>query len=189
MPLLDSIAHHLKGCHLGDTRSQRWIYERYYTYTLHIVLHYASSREEAEEVTQDAFFNVFKRLRKELLSGDFKAYLARTAVNASIDRLRSQRCLPKTDMLTEASVTKLVGPPNAGERILAEAEIHLLLRQLAPSYRGVFNLFFLEGFTHSEIAEQLNISVGTSKSNLSYAKKRLRTLAGPFFQLPDITKT
>jgi len=176
------------GCHRGNARSQRWIYERYYAYALHVTLHYAGSREEAEEITQDAFFNVFKRLRKGLLAGDFKPYLTRTAVNASIDRLRSQRCLPETDMLTDATVAKLVGAANAGERILAEAEIYLLLRQLAPSYRAVFNLFFLEGYTHPEIAEQLNISIGTSKSNLSYAKKRLRSLAGPFFQLPDIAK-
>ncbi len=175
----------LCAAHRGEERAQRLLYESHYPLARAVALQYADDADSAEDIVQEAFIKLFRDLLVREFRGDFTAYLRRIVVNTGIDHYRAgRRRLRLFDRLRSAP------PPvqyNAGEQLLGEHDVYRLLQQLTPAYRLVFNLYVIEGYLHEEIAAKLGISVGTSKSNLSKAKRRLRQLAGPYFQLETDT--
>ena len=171
----------------GRASAQRGLYERLYPYGMSIALHYAGRREEAEEIIQDAFVKLFRQLNKELPKGSVKAYMSRVVINTSIDLLRKRKRQLFTEEITDRSIAAAGSDRNTGDDRLQEAEIFRLLQKLPPAYRLVFNLHVLEGYTHPEIAKKLGISEGTSKSNLSKARKKLKHLAAVYYQMNEIS--
>lgn len=165
----------LKACLRGQARAQRRLYNQYFAYVLTVCLHYAPTREAAEEMAQNAFVRMFRRLDTFERRGNFRAWLRRLTVNCAIDYLRKYR--RPLFLVEEFDPTLEPSEPNAALRQLEREDVLALLQQLPVSYRLVFNLFVLEEYTHPEIAEELGISVGTSKSNLSRARRKLRQLA------------
>ncbi len=134
---------------------------------------YASHREEAKEILNDAFFKVFTKLDKYQGDQSFKSWLNRILVNTAIDHYRKRRHDEQTIDLVHASHLRTEESPL--EQLSAK-ELLALVQQLPPSYRMVFNLHVVEGYSHPEIAEKLGISKGTSKSNLSKARLKLQSL-------------
>ncbi|WP_020569179.1 RNA polymerase sigma factor [Neolewinella persica] len=173
------------ACSTGQVAAQRGLYKRLYPYVMSIALHYAGQREEAEEITQDSFVKLFYQLRKTVPTGSIRAYMSRVVINTSIDLIRKRKRQPITEEITDRYLNKAGRSRNLGSDRLEEAEIYRLLQMLPPSYRLVFNLHVLEGYTHPEIGEKLGISEGTSKSNLSKARKKLKQLAKDFYQLNE----
>ena len=164
----------LEGCLRGNRNSQRRLYEHFYGYAMSICLRYSSTREEAVEVLNDAFLKVFSHLHQYDPNCEFKPWLRRILINKAIDYHRKYKhkiswveLSPKIDL---ADLTVALPPT------LLEQDMLPILQQLPPAYRMVFNLYVMEGYKHQEIAEQLGISVGTSRSNLLRAKAKLRTL-------------
>jgi len=153
-----------------------------------IALHYAGQREEAEEIIQDSFVKLFRQLAKGALKGSVRAYLSRIVINTSIDLLRKRKRQLKTEEITDRSVSAAGSSRNTGGDRLQEQEIFRLLQMLPPAYRLVFNLHVLEGYTHPEIGKKLGISEGTSKSNLSKARKKLQHLATVYYQMKPATE-
>jgi len=143
----------------------------YYNYAMSICLRYSRDREEAVEIVNDGFVKVFSNLNKYRDHTSFKAWLRRVLINAAIDYYRRNEkhyrnvdiSYAKYEYITEDVISKI-----------SEKEIIGLIQELPPSYRVVFNLFVIEGFNHQEIAAKLGISVGTSKSNLSMARSKLK---------------
>ena len=175
----------LRAAHRGEERAQRLLYQAHYPLARAVALQYADDVPGAEDIIQDAFVKLFRDLLAREFSGDFRAYLRRIVVNTGIDHYRaSRRRLRLFDRLRPHEETQVC---NAGEHTLDQQDVYRLLQQLTPGYRLVFNLYVIEGYLHEEIAEKLSISVGTSKSNLSKAKRRLRQLAGAYFQLENDT--
>ncbi|MEL7159887.1 MAG: sigma-70 family RNA polymerase sigma factor, partial [Bacteroidota bacterium] len=146
-------------------------------------LHYAGNREEGEEIVQDAFVKFFRKLSKEVPSGNPRTYFGRIVVNAAIDLLRQRKRRPGTVAMDDVHLATAGCERNTGTDELQRQEIYRLLQMLPPSYRLAFNLFVLEGYSHPEIARKLDISEGTSKSNLAKARKHLRRLATQYYQL------
>jgi len=171
------------ACAAGQSAAQRSLYERLYPYGMSIALHYAGQREEAEEIIQDSFVKLFRHLAKDSLAGSVRAYLSRIVINTSIDLLRKRKRQLNTEEITDRSVSAAGSSRNEGSDRLQEQEIFRLLQMLPPSYRLVFNLHVLEGYTHPEIGKKLGISEGTSKSNLSKARKKLQELATVYYQI------
>jgi len=171
------------ACTQAKASAQREVYERLYPYGMSIALHYAGNREEAEEITQDAFVKLFNYLLKNQPRGAIRNYFGRIVVNAAIDLLRRRKRQLFTEEIKPTTVCADGSARNTGTDRLEEEEIYRLLQFLPPSYRLVFNLHVLEGYTHPEIARKLGISEGTSKSNLSKARRNLRVLATDFYQL------
>lgn len=163
----------LEGCRKGDRLSQELLYRQFYGFAMGICLRYTPSRDEAREVINDGFMKVFTKV--ELYDPDrpFKSWLGRIMVNTALDHYRQQSKHHHHDDLDaaveEASVRETATSQLSHEELIA------LVQRLPPSYRMVFNLYVIDGYSHEEIAEQLNISVGTSKSNLSRAREHLRT--------------
>jgi RNA polymerase sigma-70 factor (ECF subfamily) len=164
--------------------AQRRVYQRYYAFARSTALHYGGTSDEVEDIVQNAFIRLFADLQRRPFRGDFPKFFRRLVANQSIDhyRLRNRR----RRLFEHWLPTRQRGyARNEAEQDLESEDIIRFLRQLSPRYRLVFSLFVLEGYSHLEIADQLGISVGTSKSNLSKARKKLQRLAGPYFDLQN----
>lgn len=138
-----------------------------------VCLRYSRTREEAVEIVNDGFIKIFTKLDRYTKGLSFKGWLRRVMINSSIDYFRrNEKHYHSLDISHGQYET-------ANDNILdqlAEEEIIAAIQRLPPSYRMVFNLFAIEGFKHEEIANQLNISVGTSKSNLAIARSKLQKI-------------
>ena len=161
----------ISQCREGYSEKQEELYLLFYNYAMSICLRYSRDREEAIEIVNDGFVKVFTKLNKYADRTSFKAWLRRIMINASIDYYRRNEkhyhnvdiSYAKHEFVTEDALDKI-----------SEKEIVALIQELPPSYRMVFNLFVIEGFNHREIAEKLNIGIGTSKSNLAIARSKLK---------------
>jgi RNA polymerase sigma-70 factor, ECF subfamily len=168
----------IKGCLKNDRASQKALYEQYYSKMLGVCLRYAKDKENAKDVLHEAFLKVFNNLKNFNGSGSFEGWIRRIMVNTSIDHLRKN----KQNYLIVSTVYANEKASAATEEIedddlllnIDKEDILKAVQDLTPAYRTVFNLYVIEEFTHKEIAEMLDISEGTSKSNLSKAKFNLR---------------
>lgn len=156
----------------GSRKSQNHLYKLYYSYVMSIALRFSSNREEAQEIVHDAFMKMFANLGKFDRNLNFKAWLRKIVVNTSIDHYRKYQTIPNHLEVLENDIQV----DNTGLSNLATEEIMGAIAMLSPSYRIVLTLYIVEGFTHQEIADRLDISIGTSKSNLAKARNRLKTI-------------
>ena len=163
----------IRGCIAGDRASQFKLYHSYAKKMMGVCMWYAKNREEAEEILQDGFIRVFKYLDSYSGEGSFEGWMRKVMVNAALSKYRNK-----------SSHLSVVTEYNSDEHDIAEEtslisrfdemELVKLVQTLSPAYRIVFNLYVFEGLKHREIAASLNISEGTSKSNLSDARKILQ---------------
>lgn len=138
-----------------------------------ICLRYSRTRDEAVEIVNDGFIKIFTKLDKYTKGLSFKGWLRKVMINSAIDYHRRNE---KHHLSLDISHAKYEFPSETILDELSEHEIIAAIRLLPPSYRIVFNLFVIEGFKHNEIADLLNISVGTSKSNLAIARNKLQKI-------------
>lgn len=164
----------VEGCRNKNRHSQRKLYEHFYGYGMSIALRYSEKREEALEIVNDSFLKVFDRLDQYDPSFPFKAWFRKILINSSIDYFRKFHKHPKFLDITEIGELKYAD--SALFDISPEDDMLPVVQKLPPAYKMVFNLYVMEEYKHHEIAEMLNISVGTSKSNLARAKVKLREL-------------
>lgn len=143
-------------------------------------MRYTRDRDTAEEVLQEGFIKVFDKLDVFDFKGSFEGWMRRIMANTAIDSIRKSK---KNPLLTDNDDDfKMKGEDpivlkEEVEFVGIKAEIAMeAINQLSPAYKAVFNLYVLEEYTHKEIAEILNISEGTSKSNLSKAKGNLQQI-------------
>jgi len=164
----------IKGCRKRQRKSQKELYKKFYAYGMSITLRYADSREQAAEVLNDAFMKVFTNIEKYDPDRPFKPWLRQIIVNTAINQYhKNQKKLQKTDLQS------INHKPARNQEVLSGMsydEIIEMVQELTPAYRTVFNLYVIEGFKHKEIADMLDIAVGTSKSNLAKAKKNLQSI-------------
>lgn len=163
----------IDGCRRGDREAQKMLYEHYYGYAMSICLRYSRSRDESREILNDGFMKVFTRLGMRDENAAFKSWLRRIMINSAIDHYRKHSKHYKVEDV-DASVARLPSTESDAIQGLSYAELIDMIRDLSPAYRAVFNLYVIDGFTHEEIASQLDISVGTSKSNLFKAREHLK---------------
>ncbi|MCP9237201.1 RNA polymerase sigma factor [Lewinella sp. JB7] len=163
----------IAGCKANDRRAQRAVYERYAPLMGAIARRYCRREADADDVLVTAFFRAFDRIDTFTESGSFEGWIRRIVVNEALMLLRKKHALKQASELTEVNPASFSIPATAAER-LAERDILDLLDAMPVGYRTVFNLYVIEGYKHREIADLLDISINTSKSQLILAKKRLR---------------
>jgi len=161
----------IQGCLTGDRQSQKLMYEQYYGFAMAICLRYCSNYQQAVEVVNDGFLKVFTKLEMYNTQKSFKGWVRRIMINSSIDLYRKE--LKHSGLNTIDHLTNPASEPSVVQSMTYD-EVVQQIQRLTPSYRAVFNLYVIDGYSHQEIAEMLNISVGTSKSNLSRARKYLQ---------------
>lgn len=148
------------------------LYQYFYSYAMNVCLRYTASRTEATEVLNDGFLKVFTKIELYDQEKSLKGWIRRIMINTAIDYYRqNNRYNTNNDDLENAM---MVSTQETATSKLSYEEIVQEIQALSPVYRTVFNLYVIDGFTHEEIAEQLGVSVGTSKSNLFKAKAALQ---------------
>ena len=170
----------IEACQAGDSRAQRFIFERYYRLMFGVCLRYMSDQDSVKDVVQEGFLKVFNNIEGYTFKGSFEGWMRRIMVNTAIDAIRRKN-----------SVGWVLGDEQSFEPVdedggweMEEEEdatftVHDVLNameHLTPMYRAVFNLYVFDNLGHQEISDRLGISVGTSKSNLAKARRNLRTI-------------
>ena len=163
----------VKKCIAGNASSYKTLYERYASKMLGVCLRYAGNREEAEDLLHDSFIKIFHHLHQYNTSGPLDAWMRRIVVNTAIDGIRRKK-LEYSPVEVETLDNQLESDQDVAGT-LGFKELVALIQELSPGYRLVFNLYVVEGYQHSEIANLLQISEGTSKSQLARARQILRT--------------
>ncbi len=162
----------INSCIKGDRQAQNKLYQQFAKTMFVVCMRYSKNREEAEETLQEGFMKVFDNLEQFKFAGSFEGWVRKIMVNCALQKLRS-----KTHMRPIISIEESAFEGVGNEDIIARIgtkELMKMVQKLPPAYKMIFNLYVFEGMKHREIAEQLNISEGTSKSNLSDARKILQ---------------
>ncbi len=154
----------------GDREAQKRLYEKYAPKMLSICRQYVKDVHFAEDVMINGFVKVFKHLDSFRFEGSFEGWIRRIMVRESISHLRKQQFVVFDDTIFE----KTASPSLTTSCDLDVAHIQDLIDGLPEGYRAVFVLFAVEGYSHIEIAEMLNISEGTSRSQLFKSRRMLR---------------
>ena len=174
------LQNNIDGCKRQDRLSQKWLFDRYYRLMFGICLRYVSDQDAVQDIVQEGFLKVFNNIEGYTSKGSFEGWVRRIVVNTAIDAIRKSKRAPilkdnDNDFRVEAS--NEIEENEKVELIELRAEKAMeAIQKLSPAYRTVFNLFVIEDYSHKEIAEMLGISEGTSKSNLSKAKKNLKQI-------------
>ena len=175
----------IEGCKKGKPKAQEGLYKHFYGYAMGICLRYANSKDEASEILNDSFLKVFEKIDQYDQSKLFKAWLRRILINTSIDYYRRNN--KHYNHLELEKARREEHDYDVVNQLNAE-DILKVMQQLPDNYRLTFNLYEVEGYTHEEISELMQIPVGTSKSNLSRAKQKLRALVQDLFGVKNAAK-
>jgi RNA polymerase sigma factor (sigma-70 family) len=154
-------------CREGNSRAQTALYNLFSSKMYGVCLRYAKDSADAEDILQDGFLRVFTKIDQFEFKGSFEGWMRRIMVNTALEKFRKQ------DRLSPVEEMKVYESTEYGEETLssiAAGDLMRIIQELPPRYRMVFNLFAIEGYSHQEIGEMMNISEGTSKSNLSRAR-------------------
>lgn len=166
----------IKGCLLKDERCQEYLYKTYYPDMLRVCMRYS---DEAMDILNRGFLKVFENIASFKGDGPLGAWIRRIMVNTAIDYYRRQmQIVPADTNITDVQIE--IDPDIYGK--IDVQEILLLLKSLPQHQQMVFNLYAVEGYTHTEIGQLLQISESTSRWHLMEARKLLRQKLEDFLQ-------
>ncbi|MCC7318934.1 MAG: sigma-70 family RNA polymerase sigma factor [Bacteroidales bacterium] len=179
MESFETDTHHelIKACLRNDRKAQQQLYQLYAKAMLNVGFRMLHSREDAEDVLQEAFTDAFRRLSSFRFESTFGAWLKRIVINRCINQLRKK----KADLQFIDDMQLFANRPE-DEYEPAELSIDSVkkaMQDLPSGSRIIFSLYLLEGYDHQEISEILNISVSNSKTQYMRAKHRVKELLIP----------
>ena len=169
----------IKGCLKGSRRDQELLYRKHSARLYAVCLQYSGNDDEAKDILQEGFIKIFENLQSYKFEGSFEGWMRRIVVNTALEKYRSRNNLYKVEDIDQIAETE-AEPDGEDYTGLEAADLLEIIRELPPKYRMVFNLYALEGFSHKEISKMVNISEGTSKSNLSRARLILQRRVGSY---------
>jgi RNA polymerase sigma factor (sigma-70 family) len=145
-----------------------------------ICMRYAQNEDDAMEITNDGFLKIFRELssfsaRYDDIESSLKGWMKRIIINTAIDHFRKNQKF-QSNLSLDDSVYEAADQSASSIDKLSYDELYQIVQQLSPVYRAVFNMYVIDGFKHEEIAKQLKISVGTSKSNFAKAKINIQKM-------------
>ncbi len=161
----------VKALKQGDNRAHKVVYDRYAPRMLAVCVRYVSNKADAEEVMVDGFMRIYDKVSQFKEEGSFEGWMRRIMVTESLmflRRTKSWRLEIPTDLIPAEVAC------NWADSELQADELLRLISHLPDGYRTVFNLYAIEGYSHAEIAIMLDITEGTSKSQLSRARALLQ---------------
>ena len=161
----------IKGCISGDRKAQQHLYDQYCGRFLALCLRYIKDRDLAEDVMIEGFMRIFEKLAQFEEKGSFEGWMKKLMVREALMSLRKNK-----NMLLEVSLDtrEEIQGPHYEVKDMEVGELMDMIHQLPLGYRTVFNLYAIEGYSHTEIGELLGISENTSKSQLSRARGLLK---------------
>lgn len=167
----------ITNCQKGDKRSQFLLVKKYSGMLLTVCRRYARDEAMAYDVLQETFILIFSNIKKYKSTGSFEGWIRQIAINCSLQWIGKSYFKNESPTIefTESEWHNPIVFSNLGEE-----EIIKYIQALPDGYRTVLNLYIIEGFSHKEIAELLNISINTSRTQLMRARKRLIELLDDF---------
>jgi RNA polymerase sigma-70 factor (ECF subfamily) len=163
----------INSCKENNIKAQSELFHTYKDVLFSLCLKYCKNKEEAQDTLHDTFIDIFKKIKQYKHKGSFEGWLKRIAINKSIDKYKKIK-------INNVEINDNLFSDNdvdIHENDLDSISLDIILsliQELPNQYRLVFNLYELDDYTHSEISKLLNISIGTSKSNLHRAKQLLK---------------
>ena len=180
MSSTNTLEHIIQGCIKANRDSQKQLYKLYYGFSMSICMRYSTHYTEAEEIVNDGFLKIFKKIDAfepsyQNYEASFIGWIKKIFIHTAIDNYRKNN---KSYTIPILDDSHLEISENSASPIdnMSYKEIIEIVQKLSPTYRTVFNLFVLDGYKHEEISKQLNISVGTSKSNLAKARINIQKM-------------
>lgn len=168
---LENLKNIVEDCVSGNVRAQETLYRMLAPKMFGVCLRYSKDRTEAEDNLQEGFIRVFAYIKNFRHEGSLEGWVRKIMVNVSLEKFRKQNVMyPVEDISLYDS---RVDSNDIIEKLAAE-ELVALIQELPPRYRMVFNLYVMEGYNHKEIGKEMQISEGTSKSNLARARDILK---------------
>ena len=158
-------------CARGDEKARHELYTRYAAYLFALCIRYVGDRELARDLMHDAMIKIFDTIGKYKPTGSLRSWCARVTVNLVIDHLRKARKLETVSI--DQTQEKIPEPQNEEIAKIPKTELMRMVGQLPETKRVIFNLFCVEGYSHKDIAEMLNIKEKTSSSLLFKARAQL----------------
>ena len=170
----------IRGCTLNIRESQKKIYNSFYSYGMAICERYTRRKEDAIEIFNDAFLKIFKEIHRYNPAyadevNSFKGWVRKIMIYTAIDYNRKYH---KHNFTADLENNMIYIPAEEEDALdmISYDEIINAIRKLSPAYRTVINMFIIDGLSHEEISNNLQIAVGTSKSNLSKARQQLQKI-------------
>lgn len=161
----------ISACIRKERWAQKALYEEHYPKMMGVCLRYAGNQDEALDILHEGFIKVFKNLHRYEPGTSLNSWIRRIMVNTAIDYYRKMVRRRTEDIESAYNVST---PDADALSQLSEKEILEAIQELSPAYRAVFNLYIIEGYSHKDIAELLNITESTSRSNLVKARIKLQ---------------
>lgn len=162
----------IAGCRKGHRQMQEALYKRYASKMLGVCMRYATDKMEAEDMLQNGFIKVFRKVDDFRGEGSFEGWLRRIMVHSSIEYYRKHHKMMQLVDIEIPGADQSVDPLAASN--LGVQDLLRIIQELPPGYRMVFNMYAIEGYSHKEIGEIMSISEGASKSQLSRARAILK---------------
>ncbi|HLP93242.1 MAG TPA: RNA polymerase sigma factor [Saprospiraceae bacterium] len=169
----------LQAAHKGDRKAQYALYRSCFPVLMSVCMRYKRDQQEAVSAVNNGFLKIIQHLdrynREEV---PFQAWIRRIMINTVIDEFRREKKWRELTVFTDEMERAYPHEPidwNEAEQRMDVAHLEALLRKLPPITQKVFNLFALDGFSHKEISEMLEMSEGTSKWHVSHARSQLQS--------------
>lgn len=164
----------IAGCIDGNRKYQKILYERYAKKMMTVCLRYAKSTQEAEDILQESLIKVFSKLKTFRAESKLETWIKRIVINTALNYQRSKLYLyPMVDVDGMHSLKDKNEAPISAFHF---NELLKMIQALPIGCQMIFNLYAIEGYQHHEIAEALNIKVGTSKSQYARARQLLQEM-------------
>lgn len=164
----------LQGCLQNNATSQRELYTRYSPKMLAVCYRFAHNREDAEDMLQEGFIKVFSQIHTFRNQGAFEGWIRRIVVHTCINHLKKNKRFNESVDIIHANSIQV--REESVPSIVQAKQIVECIRLLPMGYRTVLNLYAIEGYTHKEIAEMLDIEESTSRSQYTRAKQMLEDI-------------
>ncbi len=159
----------IENCKNNNTKAQGELYKLFSSKLFSTCLKYSRSYAEAEDNLQDAFLTIFSKIEQYKSKGSFEGWLKRITVNTVLQQYRNEKVF---DIVNENTIEDV--DIEIDEDHISLDYLLSIIQELPDRYRLVFNMYVLDGYSHKEIANMLNINIGTSKSNLARARQTLK---------------
>ena len=167
----------IAGCRKNERLAQKALYEKYFGRMMGIARRYIKDNEDALEVVNMGFLKIFNNINQFKGIGSFEGWMSKTIINNSLDFLRANKAYEEQIQLDKNFDVKYDKLPEKTDYSTVDTEkLYLMIDQLPPMTKMVFNLFAIDGYSHKEIGEKLNISTGTTKWHVSSARQKLKEL-------------
>jgi RNA polymerase sigma factor (sigma-70 family) len=163
----------IQACIRKERWAQKKLYEDNYSTMMAVAIRYADTNDDALDILHEGFIKIFKNIEKYQIGTSLNAWIKRIVVNTAIDYYRKEK-RRRTESIENEQIHATYDADVISQ--LTSEEILTALQRLSPSYRSIFNLYIIEGYTHKEISMMLNITESTCRSNLVKARLKLKAI-------------